>query len=245
MQHRNTSRASGIRSAFTLVELLVVIGIIALLMGMLMPSLAKARGQALSLVCQNNLRNIGQLMILYSQSNKDVLFDPTRGSGKVPDQRWYNLLFAETMAKGGNPMPKSMRCPADEEIGPGDISDATQHNCPIDYVKHSYIANLHVHYDGIRYTRTHKVSASDIILAGEKKCKLPDSRMNVLGGPGSYTSQYPDLVENERHGKFKRSNLLFMDGHVSNIEPPPWIGPNGEPMLDPWDILLGVQYFIN
>ena len=54
------------RAAFTLVELLVVIGIISLLIAMLMPSLKKAREQARLVSCQSNLRQIAILFRMYS-----------------------------------------------------------------------------------------------------------------------------------------------------------------------------------
>ena len=76
------------RKGFTLVELLVVIAIIALLMGILMPALARVRQVAHRLVCGTNLSGIGKAMLIYANDYDDEL--PRAGgrnstwSGRIP-----------------------------------------------------------------------------------------------------------------------------------------------------------------
>src|SRR2546426_12719799 len=62
-------RVSRLR-AFTLVELLVVIGIVVLLIAILFPVLAKARASAMAVQCKSNLRQIGVAVRLYLQDNR-------------------------------------------------------------------------------------------------------------------------------------------------------------------------------
>jgi len=59
------------KKGFTLVELLVVIAIIALLMGILMPALARVRQIAFRMVCGTNLSGIGKAMLIYSNDYED------------------------------------------------------------------------------------------------------------------------------------------------------------------------------
>src|SRR5688500_18005371 len=78
-----TSRASSKaapQAGFTLVELLVVIGIIALLVGILMPVLSKAREAAQRTQCLSNLRSIGQVLQMYANQYKSHLPAGRHGS---------------------------------------------------------------------------------------------------------------------------------------------------------------------
>ena len=139
------------KKGFTLVELLVVIAIIALLMGILMPALARVRQIAYRLYCGTNLSGIGKAMLIYSQDYDDEL--PRAGTNNgvwtkpLADWQAYNAQDAYGSASDGvgdatisscffvlvkysEVTPKSFLCKGDPGVSAFKVSDPAPDGAP-------------------------------------------------------------------------------------------------------------------
>src|SRR3954463_9729623 len=85
-----TPRGSGC-PAFTLVELLVVIGIIALLISILLPALSRAREQGNTVKCMSNLRQLYMGTELYASMFKGYTMPSTCGTGSAQNFNWWGI----------------------------------------------------------------------------------------------------------------------------------------------------------
>jgi prepilin-type N-terminal cleavage/methylation domain-containing protein/prepilin-type processing-associated H-X9-DG protein len=197
-----------VAKGFTLIELMVVIGIIAILAALLMPALTRAKAKANQTSCLNNLRQLTLAATMYAGDHNDEL--PPR---RTPTNAWPHKLKPYFVNW------KIIACPRDSFGVIGLLADDYNPN-------RSYLINGFNDFFGTtldakdyrtflqwRWAHGMKLSAipkpSETVLFGEKRTGSPHVHMDV--DQGNRGNDF-DEIEHARHGT--GSNFAFADGSV-------------------------------
>ena len=223
-------------SAFTLVELLVVIGIIAILVALLLPALAVARSAAQAIVCQSNIRQLSSAAIMYSQNNRDVCPPAHYDYDTLNLHRWHGTRsdletpfdFTSSCLKSYLGDGRVRRCPVFEpspttDSGLAFESSAGGYGYNNDYIgssigvnpgKEQFIVNVPAKYSQIRRP-AEKIMFSDAAVGQDGNLVVEYSFVTepvIYSGGNAYPSSTPSIHFRHR-GK---ANIAWADGHVTS-----------------------------
>lgn len=193
---------------FTLIELLIVVAIIAILAGLLLPALNKAREKANTIHCAGNLKQIGICMILYSNDFGRI---PPRLSGAPFYPRWQCYLLP--YIKQGAPCGRNQ---TDYLVKPGG-RPISVFACPASQSQNGeqghYGVNLYLPQSPLDGNISRVKMPSQRLLAADT---------NRWGSIGDWQVSVNSNIVGLRHPEQGAANALFVDGHVSLLQRAFW-----------------------
>ena len=238
--HRIPGRP-GFRPAFTLVELLVVIGIIAVLIGILMPALNRAREQGRQVTCLSNLRQLGLAFSMYANENKDRFprAAPQGSQGGLPPlpHDWIHWNWGRDPNQSaialhmGGFVAEAFRCPSDDvnvrvrDLGGGATEGFFRYSYVMNYYMQNYFAPGVPLDPEAEILRTRVRTPSDKVLLVEEDFVSVDDG-NWVGANihpwNNLLSIRHDLRKKESDtaaspfppNREHRGNAAFVDGHA-------------------------------